>query len=487
MFKTAQIEDFEITDNILFNLQQEEALIYKLKIKHYVRSQKIYQLAFVGISLIFIFALFYFIIPEFFNNLLLVKVSALIFFPVCIIYLYKASKSLKIFIFVSNLKIYLIGETSPLIHAVSIIDLTSIGSVFIDYKNLSKDIGDIEFTAIIFNDNNEVLKKESFIISNIKNVSKIVQIIDSIIWYFAESNKRLETMENRSNSENYLDYFSSEQNSTIKLCSDKIVFTKNNIVQEINYTHPLHLRFERNFIEIKSFKEKGHTFVKFGPSEKYLEIATKIYLNYLSWKQQNGRLLDKKKIMSLQASQNMLKYRKDLNNKLTRAELELYKDNNKSLQFFIDYLDKNEQIHFTYFPKIILRSIVQIIFICLALIFLLIVVFSLAESLIWFFGACSIFILILSIVFVQKDMKYVFTSKKIIVKHKKEISFIFYSNIRAIIFYNKKLVQQIEIRLINPFIDIHRNKIDKFYIYSPKKLNLFRIIMSIKENQYSKN
>jgi len=94
---------------------------------------------------------------------------------------------------------------------------------------------------------------------------------------------------------------------------------------------------------------------------------------------------------------------------------------------------------------------------------------------------CIILYIILEIVFLSwRNIKYVFTSQRIIFGKSKQIYEVYYYDFFAIICHNELLLnQKIEIHLKNP---IHKyNAIDqaKIEIIAPKTFNLYRKLLPI--------
>ena len=85
MFIKSQIEDFVVPGNILYNLLPNENLIYKLKLKFYLKQQIIWILIIFLIVISLVLMILEFAISDFFKTYLMFFLVALLIIPFALI------------------------------------------------------------------------------------------------------------------------------------------------------------------------------------------------------------------------------------------------------------------------------------------------------------------------------------------------------------------------------------------------------------------
>ena len=486
MFRTEQTEDFDISDNILYNLLPDEKLIYKLKLKFFLKKQMLWFFLLFIIPISFIFVIFSFPTSDFFKKYLILSLSAFIIFPIGFIYMFQMSKPFKLFIYMSNKKIFLMRMISTMNYSADVVELSSLQAISIHYIDHFKDKGKIEFIYKNFKNYKQLYKKNSIITPPVKNTSKIVQIIESIIWHYGNIEKRLEVINNEVGTQNFHEFFESKQGVSLKVYNDNLILTKGINSQKIEFNDNFYLNYELNTLIIKSSYEKSYDKFTFGPIENFLDILELIYLKFLSWKFNKDLLLYVEELLNLEEKEKSFDYAKKISKAERKSELITY--SKEKLIPFLEYLNKSERILLIYFPKKIYSSIKMIIIVILLIIYFYLATFSVInlsiDTLLMFLGICLIFIFGLIIFLTQKSWNYVFTSQRIILYKSKKIYFIPYNNIIAITYYNKLTRQNIEIHLKNPIEVLNLDENTKIEINPPKKLNLFTKILSLRNSFY---
>jgi hypothetical protein len=481
LLKAEQIEELNISDNILCNLSPEEKIIYTLKIKYYRLIQKFWILILLGFSTLSISLLFFFILPNLFKNFVLIKAFIIILIPLVIFFLYKMLKPLEFSIYISNKKIYLIGEISPMVNIANIIEIASLQFMSLYYSDYFNDIGRIEFTNINYKNDKKIIRKKRVYTPNIKNLSRVLQIIESIICYFGDLNNKIELIERKKNIHNYLTYFCSKDNSYLQIYDDKIIFLQGTYKQNFNFSTNLNLTYKENTIILHLINEGVKKVVKFGPIENYKEILELIYLKNLSWKYNENLLLDIEDLITLQKRHEIYLYKEGINN--MKVDLEPVDYSKKRLKKFFKFLNKDEEILLIHFPKKRNSLITSFLIFFLVTVYLYFVIFSIINlsisNLLMFFGICSLFLLFILFYLFEKERNYVFTSQKIMIQDLKKIYCIPYDNTLAVTYFNKIMKQEINIHLKKPLDGLNLNDETKIEFYSPRKSQLFIKILGI--------
>jgi len=487
MFKTQQTEDFKISDNVLYNLSSNEKLLYKLKIKYYTRMEKFYRLASVFILLCNIILIFLLLNPDFISNDTLVKLSIIVILPLSVIFFYKMSKSLEFYIYFSNMKFYIIHEKSPLNYAIDIIELSSLQCISINYKDSRRDIGKIEFTSHRFDNYRNLTKKKSIITPYIKNASKLFQIFESILWFFGDGQKRLEIINSNGSSQNYHVFYHSNQNDSIKIYGNKVIFINGNKEQAIEFKDVFTLLYESKNLIITLSEERLKNLIKFGPFENFLEILELLYLKFLNWKLNEELLLDFKEILNLQKKESI----QSLDERKIKSLYKLKSTNFSKNDFmpFCEYIGEDEEILLNYFSREFFKFIFSIVISSLSFVYLFFVVFSYINlnqsNIIIFFGFFLIVLILITSLQLKKPVRYVFTSQKFIRQNKKKILCIQYNEINAITHIDKLRGQEIQIHLKKPIKDTEIGEINKIIFNSLKKSDIFMKILNIRRSYYN--
>ncbi|MFX1313449.1 MAG: hypothetical protein ACFFHD_12660 [Promethearchaeota archaeon] len=486
MFRTEQTEDFDISENILYNMLPDEKLLYKLKLKFFSKKQIIMILFLFLIPISFIFVIFSFPTSDFFKKYFILSLSIFVIFPIGFIYTFQMSKPLKLFIYISNKKIYLLSMRSAMNSSADIVELSSLQAVSVQHIDYFKDKGRIEFIYKNFRNYKQLHKKNSIITPPIKNISKVVQIIESIIWHYGNIEKRLKVINNEVGTQDFHEFVETKQNVSLKVYNDNLVLAKGINSQKIEFDYNFYLNYEINTLIIKSSYESSYDEFTFGPIENLLDILELIYLKFLSWKFNKDLLLYVEEILNLIDKQKSYDYIKGISKTERRFEPITY--SKEKLIPFLEYLNKTERILLIYFPKKIYSSIKMIIIVILLILYFYFATFSAMnlsiDALLVFLGICSIFIFGLIIFLTQKFWKYLFTSQRIILEKSNKIYSIPYNNIIAVTHFNKLNRQNIEIHLKNPIEGLNLDENTKIEINLPKKFNLFTKILNFRNKFY---
>ncbi|MFX1320382.1 MAG: hypothetical protein ACFFAQ_01945 [Promethearchaeota archaeon] len=489
MFRTEQTEIFDISENILYNLLPDEKLLYKLKLKFFSKEQIIMILFLFLIPISFIFVIFPFLTSDFFKDYLILSLSIFVIFPIGFIYTFQMSKPLKLFIYISNKKIYLLSIRSAMNSSADIVELSSLQAISVQFIDYFKDKGRIEFIYKNFKNYKQLHKKNSIITPPIKNISKVIQIIESIIWHYGNIEKRLEVINNEVGTQDFHEFVETKQNVSLKVYNDNLVLTKGINSQKIEFDNNFYLNYEINTLIIKSSYEPSYDEFTFGPIENFLDVLELIYLKFLTWKFNKDLLLHVEEILNLIEEQKPYEYIKEINKVERKVEPITY--SKERILPFLEYLNKTERILIIYFPKKIYSSIKMIIIIFLVIIYFYFTTFSVinlsVDALLVFLGICSIFIFGLIIFLTQKFWKYLFTSQRIILEKSNKIYSIPYNNVVAVTYFNKLNRQNIEIHLKNPIEGISPDENTKIEINPTKKVNLFTKILNLRNRFYKIN
>ncbi len=478
MYIKEQTEDFEVSNNVMVNLVPGEKLIYQLKIKFFTRIQILSLLLLLFIPISFIFTIISIITLFFQEYTLLLIIFTFIIFPIASTFLYRMSTALELSIYLTNKKLYLFGETSPLIYNTDIIEMDCF-QVVINAKKEKGNKAKIEFISQFFEHEAKLKKIYSRITPYLENASKIIQILESAIWNFGNVKEKLQTIRHMNNSLDFHEFHIPKQNLSLKMYNNKVVFIKENTEQVIEFNTGFYLNYELTTILIKSaFNKSVDKIIKFGPVDNFINIFELIYMNSLSWKKINGFLLNSDELLNLREGIS-------LDSKLDTKSLEFKTINysEKQLIPFVNNLEKDESIKLAYFPPkyryllnyTILYSLFAIpfyvfFFTIFNLTILNFFIYLGLILLLWLFIICPI---------MHNYMKFVFTSFRMMIKYRNKISSIPYNSILAITCRNEYSRQIIEIHLKNSYEGLNMKINFKIELHPPRKKDLFANILKL--------
>ena len=361
-------------------------------------------------------------------------------------------------------------------------ELSSLQAVSVQYKDQSRDEGRVEFIYKYFKTLEHRYKTNSIITPLIKNISNLVQIIDSIFKYYGDTEQRLITIENKTKTKDYNEFYELNRVQTLRIYDDHLVLITDSSTQEFKFNENLYIGYEQNIIVIKSSFNEVDDEIAFGPVNNILGILELLYLKFLSWKKNSGLLLDIEKLLTMEDEQKYLNNPEQFNKGDLLVEPYLY--SRRQLLPFLGHLSKNEEIILLYASKKrndSIKKIMLFIFICLIIYFLIFPIVGVSQDFLFFYVSfCSIIFFPIILGFFQKYMKFAFTSQRFILTNSNVFYSTPYNNIIAITYNDRITTQKIEVHLKNPIEGSIFESDIKITMLPPKKLNLFLRIIKLR-------
>ncbi len=476
----AQFESFEIHKDVIENLLPNEEIIYQVKTIYLTKGEVILNwvkfLIPIYSPLIILFLLKYFDI-EMYNFDLIIFVSLIPFYIIYLNYILRNNmgKPLGNFIYISNKKLYFFNigwRRDSIAEMLELRDIKAISYVKFNTKNDYEDLGKIYFYP-------------SLIYSKIADISRIKQIIDTIMFYYCDRMKRIEDFERKNDMITLYKF----EFKGIELClyDDRLTVSGKEIRYSEDFSFYYKYSFYNNFLKYLVFDATNFNFRVKLPFN-HLKIFELIYLKTINWKEENGRLLKIGDLDKLKKDSKTIEIISSI--KSIDMDIHPITKSDKKIEKIIDSLNNNEEVFINHYHKIEIKdkakAIAQMILILLAIyLFIYFIIPSMLFFSIYLLYLLIPFIILLSLVSAFSSKKKVFfTNQRLLVWYKKQISQTSYDNIASISCTTDDNFQNITIKLKQPFDGNYKPYNLELLLGSPSHLNLFQKIKYIL-NKYS--
>jgi hypothetical protein len=504
------VEDLQIPSLIFENFIPNERIFFKTE-GHYKRKSQIIIRTIIVLSII-IFSILALITPLNNFNTFFISEGAfvawifLIIGIIALIYSYfNYDYNEKYFLLITDEKIHYLEKVGKSkIDKYGSILLSNLKAVTYSPNNKAplktQNTGTINFIS------NKVMIYEPFdsiSIRNVKNLYKKLEIIESIVWYFGNFEKRLEILENNENFT--VPYNLQISKSKISIYQKGINYQDENNYVALSFSEKLFFDYKKRWdfsnekpkpiatIFIKSLSESNQI-MTIGPVENYLNLLEKFFILYCKWKISEKKLLSKNEVLRLEERHpNYIKSKETISFENGYQPSKLPNQITKSLE-------KDERVLLCYKPNpnmkknkiMIYLSLFSLIFLVFQFIYMGITETVFISLLFSIFSISISLMLIVTCMFplmsnahnkMVKDMVYVFTTKRLILQFRDKLIVTSYDNIISVNQNENKKSFMITLFLNEPLeMDFFLSKDVITIQIVPKDMDLLKRIKELRNN-----